>query len=103
MRTREERIAKRRGDMPKVYRGIYDRAAAGNRLRAAVNSFCLECVCWQREEVRLCTALACPLYPYRPYQLNDAGDAISVPKTPPQGPDSTAKSTNSSKEDNYAG
>lgn len=31
----------------------------------AIRAFCLECVCGQREEVTLCTAPHCPLYPYR--------------------------------------
>lgn len=78
---RAEAIAKRRSDMPKVYRGIYDRAVAGRSLRSAVNSFCLECVMWQREEVRLCTSLACPLWPYRPYKLQ------SRSKNTSEGPD----------------
>lgn len=68
MDKRAERIAKRRTDMPKVYRGIYDRAVSGKSLRACINSFCLECVCWQKKEVRLCTSLACSMYAVRPYQ-----------------------------------
>ena len=65
---RQEKIAERRADMPKIYRATYKKAVAGNSLRSAVNSFCAECVMWQREEVRLCTSLACQFYPYRPYR-----------------------------------
>ena len=54
--------------MPSAYRATYRRAMTGESLRAAANSFCLECVAWQREEVKLCTSPACPLYPYRPYK-----------------------------------
>jgi len=68
MDNRAERIAERRADMPKIHRATYDKAVSGKSLRAAVNAFCAECVMWQREEVRLCTSLACPLWAYRPYQ-----------------------------------
>ena len=68
MKTREEQIDERRAQMPRIHRANYDKAIKGRSLRAAVNSFCAECTMWQREEVRLCTSLACPLWPYRPYQ-----------------------------------
>ncbi len=65
---RAERIRKHRADIPKIHHRIYDRAMQGKSLKSAVKSFCLECVCWQKEEVRHCTSLICPLYPYRPYK-----------------------------------
>ncbi|MHC4664459.1 MAG: hypothetical protein ACYS9T_00705 [Planctomycetota bacterium] len=65
---RSERIAERRSEIPKIHRANYDEAVSGKSRKAAIKAFCLECVCWQKEEVRLCTALACPLYSYRPYQ-----------------------------------
>lgn len=68
MRTRDEKIAKRLEQMPRAYRATYKKAVAGNSLRACINSQCLECVCWQRKEVTLCTDLGCPLYAVRPYQ-----------------------------------
>ena len=68
MRTREKQIAEHRAQMPRIYRATYDKAVSGKSLRAAANSFCAECCMWQREEVRLCTSLACPLWPYRPYR-----------------------------------
>lgn len=83
---RAEKIAKHRAEMPKIYRGIYDKAILGKSLRAAVNSFCAECTMWQREEVRLCTSLACPLWPYRPYQENS--------KQASDGPDFGSESEN---------
>lgn len=70
---RQARIAERRAQIPKLYRGIYDRAVKGKSLRAAINAFCLECVCWQREEIRQCTDLACPLFAVRPYQSSQNG------------------------------
>ena len=66
---RQDKIAERREQMPRSYRAYYDKAVSGKSLRASINSFCLECVCWQIEEIRKCTDLACPLYAVRPYQL----------------------------------
>ena len=66
---RQMRIGERRAQMPRSYRATYDKAVSGKSLRAAVNSFCLECVCWQIEEIRNCTDLGCPLFAIRPYQL----------------------------------
>jgi hypothetical protein len=54
--------------MPSKFRKNYERAMSGKSLRAAATAHCLECVMWVIEEVRLCTARSCPLYPYRPYQ-----------------------------------
>jgi hypothetical protein len=54
--------------MPRIHRANYDEAVSGKSRKAAIKAFCLECVCWQKEEVRLCTGLECPLYRYRPYQ-----------------------------------
>lgn len=61
--------------MPATYRPTYPRAVGGNDLRAAVHAFCAECVQWQPSEVTRCTSPACPLFPYRPYQLIDPPDA----------------------------
>ena len=58
----------RLNQMPARYHATYRKAMSGRSLRAAVNAHCLECVAWEREEVRLCTAPGCPLYHYRPYQ-----------------------------------
>jgi hypothetical protein len=66
---RQMRIGERREQMPRSYRATYDKAVSGKSLRAAINSFCLECVCWQIEEIRNCSDLGCPLYAVRPYQL----------------------------------
>jgi len=49
----------------------YARAMSGESRTAAMKAFCLECVCWVRSEIRLCTSPACPLYPYRPFQSGD--------------------------------
>ena len=68
-KSRAKRIAKRRADMPRAYRHNYDKAMSGRSLKAAVKAFCLECVQWDRNEVKLCPSVACPLYPYRPFVI----------------------------------
>jgi hypothetical protein len=72
-------IAGRMKQMPKIHRKIYEKAMQGKSLKSAVKAFCLECVCWQKEEIRLCTSLACPLHPYRPYkeESKQASEAVS--------------------------
>lgn len=75
MKPPAERIAKRRADMPKAYRGIYDKAMGGASKAAAIHAFCLECVGWDRNAVKRCMSTPCPLFPYRPYQgRHDAPD-----------------------------
>ena len=51
-----------------AYQRLWDKAMTGRSLRAAVRSKCLDCMCWQPGEVKLCTCVACPLFPYRPGQ-----------------------------------
>ena len=66
---RRPSVEKRAADVPEMYRPGYLRAAAGKASpRAAIKAHCMECVCWQRNEVTLCTALACSMYLYRPFQ-----------------------------------
>lgn len=83
---REARIAERRAQMPRSYRALYDKAVSGKSLRAAINSFCLECVCWATNEVRNCSDKGCPLWAVRPYQ--------DVPQTPRKGRDTAVEYTN---------
>lgn len=68
--ARQEKIVERRKQIPDIHRANYDKAIRGRSMKAGVKAFCLECTCWQKEEVRLCTDLACPLYPYRPYRIS---------------------------------
>ncbi|MBL7188170.1 MAG: hypothetical protein ISS70_17745 [Phycisphaerae bacterium] len=69
--TREEQIQQRLDQMPISCRGMYKKAVKKKSMRAALNSFCLECVGYQREEVKACTDLACPLWAYRPYSVSE--------------------------------
>ncbi len=66
-----DKVLKRLNDVPDRYKKNYEKAMTGKNRAAAVKAFCLECVTWQREEVKLCTAPACPLFPYRPYKKEE--------------------------------
>ena len=68
--TREEQIQQRLDQMPMSCRGTYKKAVAKKSMRAALNSFCLECVGYQRAEITACTDPACPLWAYRPYSVS---------------------------------
>ena len=68
MKTQQEQIEQRLKQMPDIHRANYKKAMRGKSKKAAIKAFCLECVQWQKEDVRLCSDLACPLYPYRPYE-----------------------------------
>ena len=48
----------------------YRQAMAGKSLKAAAKAFCLECVMWDKNEVKLCPSVACPLYLYRPFRIS---------------------------------
>ncbi|MEN8251511.1 MAG: hypothetical protein ABFS32_21480 [Bacteroidota bacterium] len=39
-------------------------------LRAAINGKCFDCCCYQKQEVKYCTAVNCPLHYLRPWQPN---------------------------------
>ena len=67
--TREQAIADRTSQMPKASIATYRKATRGKASpRVAIKAFCMECVGWNRAEVTECTALACPLWMYRPFQ-----------------------------------
>lgn len=55
-----------------LYIRIVKRAYEGKASpRSAIKAFCLQCVGYIRKDVTNCTAEACPLYAYRPYQHGD--------------------------------
>lgn len=62
------KIQKRLEDMPESYRANYLKAVEGKSRPCAVKAMCLECMGWQRIEVKNCPSIACPLYNYRPYR-----------------------------------
>lgn len=48
-----------------IFRRVYARKASP---RECIKAFCLECVWLDEAAIRECTATACPLFAYRPYQ-----------------------------------
>ena len=80
--TQTASVRKTLSAMPEGFRATYVKAMEGRSLAAAVKACCSECVGWKRKEVRLCTSLACPLYPYRPYQEHADGTigVFSIPE-----------------------
>ena len=50
-------------DIPEKYQPMYNRRKKSRK--AAVRSFCLECVGYSENEVKLCTDHACPLFRWR--------------------------------------
>lgn len=64
---RQQKIARRIRDIPKIYRKTYQKAVIHGSKPAAIKAFCLECVCWQKNEIINCTSLDCPLYAVRPF------------------------------------
>ncbi len=72
---KSERIADHRAKMPARFRKAYDIAMGGQSLRAAVSSFCVECMGYEYSEVKKCVSPQCPLFPYRPLR----GVSYSLP------------------------
>lgn len=55
--------------VPESAKGGFVRAITGLASpRGAIKAMCLECMGYLRPAVRDCTAMACPLYAYRPFQ-----------------------------------
>jgi len=50
---------------PQKYKKLYVKALAKKSRKAAIRSFCLECMCYYPDEVKRCTDDGCPLYKYR--------------------------------------
>lgn len=73
--TRDEAIRQRLKQIPKSMRSTYKRAVEGRSRTMAIKAFCQECVGYERAVVRDCPSVACPLWPYRPYQTSDDDDA----------------------------
>jgi len=68
---------KRRGSflaaIPKGFQWLFYQVYAG-KIKSptkAIRAKCIDCSCWQRDEVEKCMAVTCPLYDFRPYQEKD--------------------------------
>ena len=71
--------------VPAIHQQRYLDAVLGHAgLRAAINANCASCCCWQNREISLCTTWACPLWPYRPYQLTEAEYEDALRKDDPR-------------------
>jgi hypothetical protein len=69
--TREATIARRLPTVPPKFRKQYLRVLSGKASpRVAIKINCLECVGFSANEVKECTALACPMHRYRPFQTS---------------------------------
>jgi len=69
--------------IPSSMRSTYRKSATSRS--AAIKAFCQECTVYTREHIRECTAVACPLYAFRPYQTDgETDDAVAEesPTTP---------------------
>lgn len=51
--------------VPKKYKSLYNKGIQGKSRKAAIRSFCLECVGYFSSEVENCGDTSCPLYNYR--------------------------------------
>ena len=70
---------------PMSFRGIMARAMSGNCApRAAIRAFCAECQGFDRNGVATCTAYACPLWNFRPYQGKSATEIAESETDEPQ-------------------
>ena len=66
---------------PKSYQGIMERAYTGNSRTTAIKATCLRCVGYVKADIRGCTALACPLWTFRPYVDGDESvDSLADPQ-----------------------
>lgn len=69
---RDEKRAKRAATAPPKYRAILTKYFTGKASpRTAIKGMCLECVGFDRLAITECTAYACPIWMYRPYQEKD--------------------------------
>lgn len=55
--------------IPLSQQGIFKKAYEGKSKKAIINAKCLDCCCFQREEVKNCTVASCPIWKVRPYQV----------------------------------
>lgn len=64
--------ARRLATMPRAYRRLFERCWSGKASpRASVKAFCLDRVGFERPAIIECTAIACPLWRLRPYQVKE--------------------------------
>ena len=67
--------------VPEKHKIATRRALLGQITRStAIRIKCLQCCCYEREEIKVCTVITCALHPVRPYQdkepLPDGDDEV---------------------------
>jgi hypothetical protein len=66
-------VAKRLADCAPMFRPVMEKAYAGKSSPGkAIKAQCLICVGYDREAIRSCSGYSCPLWHYRPYQIEGA-------------------------------
>ena len=70
----------RLSEIPELYQANYRKAIETNSKATALKAKCLDCCCWVRKEITLCTVSDCPLWKYRPYQDKSADSSPVVPQ-----------------------
>ena len=64
----QEKLKKGLIEKPETLNPIEKAKQNPNSLRAAINAKCYNCCCFQKAEVKFCTAIDCPLHSVRPWQ-----------------------------------
>lgn len=71
--TRDEKVTQKLADCSPMFRPVMVKAYSGEASpRNAIKAMCLECTGYDREVIRGCTGYSCPLWTYRPYQIEGA-------------------------------
>jgi hypothetical protein len=69
---REAQVARILANTPQSAQNSLARAFSGAASpRAAIKAQCLQCVGFDRNEIKNCTGWSCPLWSYRPFQEAD--------------------------------
>ncbi len=53
-------------NVPRALFGVFQRAESGGSRKAGMDAYCWQCVGFEQEEVRRCSAPECPLWAWRP-------------------------------------
>lgn len=70
LERRQQQVDKQLATCSPMFRPILVKAYAGTASpRSAIKAMCLECVGYDRDAIRGCTGYSCPLWTYRPYQI----------------------------------
>jgi hypothetical protein len=79
MKTRNQRISEEIEAAGAMYGGVLKKAFDGaSSPRSAIKAMCLCCVQYRRVDVTNCTGYSCPLWMYRPYQDDKAGEEVAA-------------------------